>query len=121
MTETTAAPVATSPTTEAQPAPNAPAQKAEQGKESTKDAKAAQEVAKEIRRLKLKVDDREEELPEDEVIRLAQLGRGAGKRFAEAAEKSKQAEQFMRMLREDPKSVLSNPNLGIDMRKLVVS
>lgn len=69
------------------------------------------------RKLKLKVDGRDEELDESEVVRWAQMGRSAQKRFQEAAQARKQAEDFIRMLKEDPVSVMTNPAVGIDPRK----
>ena len=99
------------------PATQAEAAPVEAGK--TAESKATEAVvAKEIRKLKLKIDGKEEELPEEDVIRLAQLGKGAGKRFEEAAQIKKQAEQFINQLKSDPRSVLCNPALGIDAKKL---
>lgn len=69
------------------------------------------------RRLKLKVDGRDEELDEGEVIKWAQMGRSAQKRFQEAAAARKQAEDFIKMLKENPLEVLRNPAIGIDVRK----
>src|SRR5439155_16062490 len=86
-----------------------------QSADAMKQEAAAKALA---RKLKLKVDGREEELPEEEVVKWAQMGRAAQKRFQEASEKRKQAEDFIRMLKEDPISVLSNPAIGVDFRKL---
>jgi hypothetical protein len=69
------------------------------------------------RKLKLKVDGAEEELDESEVISRAQKYSAADKKFQEAAKVRKQAESFIRALRENPKAVLSNPNLGINLRE----
>jgi hypothetical protein len=70
-----------------------------------------------IRKHKLKIDGREEELPEDEVIKWAQLGRASQKRFQEASATRKQAEDFIQMLKTDPRKVLSDPSIGVDLRK----
>jgi hypothetical protein len=69
------------------------------------------------RKHKLKVDGAEEELDEDEVIRRAQKYSAADKKFQEAAKVRKQAESFIRALKENPRAVLSNPNLGINLRE----
>ena len=88
------------------------------GKEvPAKAAKAAEAIKAEIRKMKLKIDGKEEEMTEDEVIKLAQMGRGSNKRFEEAKVMRQQAEQFLAMLKSDPKSVLSNPAIGVDLRK----
>lgn len=69
------------------------------------------------RKLKLKIDGRDEELAESEVINWAQRGRSADKRFQEAAAQRKQAEDFLSLLKTDPEKVLSNPAVGVDLRK----
>ena len=74
--------------------------------------------AEAIRKLKLKIDGHEEEYAEEDVVKLAQMGRASQKRFQEVAEKRKQAEDFIKMLKENPISVLTNPAIGVDMRKL---
>ena len=80
-------------------------------------AEKVAEVKEAIRKMKIKVDGKEEELDESEIIKLAQLGRGSNKRFEEAKQMRQQAEQFIAMLKKDPKAVLSNPALGVDLRK----
>jgi len=67
------------------------------------------------RLLKLKVDGQEFELPESEVITLAQQGKSAGKRFQEAAAAKKEAEQIVNFLKANPKEAMRK--LGIDPRK----
>ncbi len=69
---------------------------------------AAKEAA---RKLKLKINGREMELDEPEVIRRAQLASAADEKFREAADMRKQAEQFFKTLLEDPKSVLMHPEV----------
>lgn len=97
-----------------QPVPVSPNQQKKQGAPTDQQKKEAAAA----RRLKLKIDGQEEELAEDEVIKLAQMGRAADKRFQEAAKSRKEAEQFLRMLKEDPISVLQNPAIGHDFRRL---
>jgi hypothetical protein len=84
----------------------------------TEPAKAqAEAVKQEIRKLKLKLDGAETELPEDEVIRLAQQAKAGQKRFAEAHAIRQQAEEFIRRLKSDPASALADPNIGIDVKE----
>lgn len=93
---------------------------------STEEAAApAPTTAAEKRRLKLKFDNDEQEMDEEEVIKLAQKAKGSEKRFAEAAEMRKAAEAsrketlaVMEMLRSDPLSVLRDPALGVDVKAL---
>lgn len=77
-----------------------------------------QEKKPEPRRYKIKVDGSEEELDEDTIVKLAQLGRASNKRFQEAATIRKQAEEFINLLKQDPRRVLSNPAIGADPYKL---
>jgi hypothetical protein len=74
--------------------------------------------AEEVRKFKLKVNGREREVDEAEVIRRAQLADAADERFKEAAQMRKQTEAFLEALRADPISVLQHPELGIDFRGL---
>jgi hypothetical protein len=64
---------------------------------------------------KVKVDGEEVELSQDELIKYAQLGKAGQKRMAEAAQIKKDAQELVRMLRENPESVLADPAvLGSD-------
>lgn len=92
MTEVSSIPVTSAPATSVNPgsisktdAAPSPAQKAE--------------VA---RMMKLKVDGQELELPESEVVALAQQGRSAAKRFQEAAQTRKEAEQIIAFAKANP-------------------
>lgn len=61
--------------------------------------------------IKLKVLGEEKEYPRSEVIKLAQLGIGANKKFDEVAKTRKQLEDVARNLVENPKQFLKNhPN-----------
>lgn len=66
------------------------------------------------RKYKYKADgqDWEEELDDNEVQKRLSLSKGAYKRMEEAALTKKQAEQFVKMLQEDPIKVLTNPAFG---------
>ena len=70
------------------------------------------------KKFKIKVDGSEEELDEDTIVKLAQLGRASNKRFQEAAQVRKQAEEFINLLKQDPRKVLTNPAIGVDPYKL---
>jgi len=65
-----------------------------------------------------KINGQEVWLSKDELIAGYQKGHGAERKFAEAATMRKQAEQFLHLLRTDPKSILLNPKLGLDMKQL---
>lgn len=69
----------------------------------------------EIRKLKLKLEGGEVELPENEVIALAQQGKVAQKRFQEAAQMRREAEEVLSFLKANPKEAFQK--LGIDVRK----
>jgi len=67
------------------------------------------------RMIKMKVDGQEMELPESEIIALAQQGKSANKRFQEAAAAKREAEQVVNFLKSNPKEAFKK--LGIDVRK----
>lgn len=68
-----------------------------------------QEVVEEM--FKLKVLGEEKEYPRSEVLKLAQLGLGANKKFEEVAKTRKELESFTKRLVENPREFLRNhPN-----------
>lgn len=68
-----------------------------------------QEVVEEM--IKLKVLGEEKEYPRSEVLKLAQLGLGANKKFEEVARTRKELEGFTKRLVENPREFLRNhPN-----------
>lgn len=69
----------------------------------------------EVRMLKLKIDNADVDMPESEVIALAQQSRAAQKRMQEAASSKKQAEDLIGFLKSNPKVAFQK--LGIDIRK----
>jgi hypothetical protein len=94
-------------------APEAPKQTAE--------AKKAEQ--KLLKQLKLKVDGKEETIefdPNDEefLTRQFQMAKMGNKRAQEAAQLQKEVGQFLKELKENPKKVLANPNIGIDVKQL---
>lgn len=116
VNSTSTAPVETSPsTTETTPVEGA-----------ATPAVTAPEVKKELARtkkLKLKVDGREIEedvnFDDDEYLtRQLQLAKVAQKRMGEQATLQRQLGQFFEELKKNPKKVLSDPNIGIDLKQL---
>lgn len=91
---------------------------------------AAKEIAR-IRKLKLKVDGQEfdEELPFDiennpEAIeymtRQLQLSKVSQKRMAESSQLQKEVRTFLDELRKNPRKVLSDPSIGVDLKQIAV-
>lgn len=119
-----AAPVA--PVEGAVPAQGAPVDpKAAQVAGTPAAAKAVEaKIEKKLRELKLKVDGKEytEKFdPEDDeyMTRNLQMAKMGQKRAQELAQLQKEARDFMAELKANPRAVLSNPNLGIDMKKMI--
>lgn len=91
---------------------------------SKKEVKA--EKAKAKKKLKLKVDgkDFEEEFdPDDDeyLTRQLQLAKVSQKRMSEKADLEKRVQSFIEDLRKNPRKVLSDPDLGVDLKGLVES
>lgn len=83
-----------------------------------------QKKANNKKKLKLKVDGKEFEeeidLDDDEYLtRQLQLSKAAQKRMAEAAQLQKEVEAFVADLRKNPRKVLSDPNVGVDIKKMI--
>lgn len=97
--------------------------------EAQEAAVEAKKEAARIRKLKLKVDGQEleEELPFElddnpEVVeymtRQLQLSKAAQKRMAESSQLQKEVKYFLEELRKNPKKVLADPSIGIDVKQL---
>lgn len=67
---------------------------------------------------KIVVNGKEEWISTEDAIKLAQIGKGANAKFEEAARMRKQNEQFLELLKANPRAVLANPKLGLDFRKI---
>lgn len=123
------------PATEASSTPAETQESQEQeGNESSTEAQAApaiddlskseqKEIVKQLKKFKLKVDGKEieEEIDlsdEEGLTKRFQLGKAAQKRMQEATELKKAAEEFIDMLRTNPRRVLSDPNISVDLKKL---
>lgn len=96
---------------------------AQQAGEISQEHAVSEEKPRNVKKLKLKVDgsEYEEEIDldnEEYLVRQLQLAKAAQKRMQEASMTKKQAEQFIKMLRQDPIKVLQNPHLGVDFRKI---
>lgn len=102
----------------------AEAQEEQSEKPETKAEKAKE--AKNKKKWKLKVDgeefDEEIDMDDEEYVRKQlQLAKVAQKRMQEYASLEKEVTKFVKELRENPKKALSNPNIGIDTKKLAAS
>lgn len=82
-----------------------------------------QEIKKNLKKLKLKVDGREfeEEIDlndTDYITKQLQLAKAAQKRMGEYSQLEKEVKTFIEQLRKDPKKVLRDPNIGVDIKNL---
>lgn len=96
----------------------------EAGEGASKETKEAIKNLK--RKLLLKVDGEEieEEVDlsdEDYLKKQLQLAKVSQKRMQEYANLEKEVRDFVQALKEDPKKVLSDPSVGIDLKKLAQS
>jgi len=66
---------------------------------------------------KVRIDDQDHEVDEQELVRGYQLRKSSDKRFSEANQARKQSEEFIRLLKTDPQKVLSHPSIGLDLKK----
>ena len=99
----------------------APEESAKPAAEMSK--KEQKELAKQLKKFKLKVDgqDIEEEIDlndEEGLKKHLQMSKAAQKRMQEATELRKAAEQFIDTLRTNPRKVLTDPNIAVDLKKL---
>ena len=80
-------------------------------------------ISEAIRKFKLKMGGKEEEMDltnEDHrsrLARMAQKGESADRKFNEAAMMRKQNEEFIRLLKTNPEAVLANPAIGVDVKE----
>lgn len=86
------------------------------------EAKPSQPITPEMaeklaKKYKVKVDNEELEVDEDELVRGYQMRKASDKRFQEGLAARKQAEEFVRLLKTDPKKVLAHPSIGLDLKK----
>lgn len=81
------------------------------------------EIKKALKTLKLKVDGKEQSVefdPNDDefMTRELQKSRAFEKRAQDFSQLEKEVKTFIEELRKNPKKVLSDPNIGLDMKKL---
>lgn len=101
----------------------APTPSAETGKAGKPGEMTPGEMKEAVARLKLAIRGQEQEFDlanPDHVKRIqtmAQKGEAAEQKFQEAAYMRKQAEDFIRLLKTNPESVLGNPAVGLDVQK----
>jgi hypothetical protein len=74
----------------------------------------------ERRKLKAKVNGKEREVYEDDVIRDYQKYASADEKLREAAQKKKDIDAFYERLESDPESILNDPRLPINKRDLAM-
>jgi hypothetical protein len=67
---------------------------------------------------KIRAGDEELTLSDEDIAREYKKWKGADSKFREAAQARQSVEQFMKALQEDPESVLSDPRLPLDRKKL---
>jgi hypothetical protein len=66
---------------------------------------------------KLKVNGKEMEFTDEEIMKRASLYEASEQKFQHASKVQKQAESFIRALQEDPESVLSHPALNVNLQE----
>jgi hypothetical protein len=107
----------------------------EEGSESTEqqaqEAKAKEKEAKEAKKslrkkIPLKVNGKQQEVEldlenDEEIAKYLQKAMAADEKFREASSIRKQMETFVEMLKNDPLSILTHPELGIDAKQLAES
>lgn len=91
--------------------------------EAKKETAAVKEEIKNLKKkFALTVDGKNEDYEldlgnDEEIKKHLQKSKAADKRFQEAAEVRKAAMDFIEQLRKNPRKVLADPNIGIDVRK----
>lgn len=81
------------------------------------------EIKKALREFELKVNGKSKKVSidmdnDEEVKKYLQKAMASDEKFQEASTYKKQAEQLVEMLQKDPLSILRNPALGLDIKKL---
>lgn len=96
----------------------------EEGVETPQEVKKQEaEIKKVLKSYELKVNGKSKNIEidmdnDEEVKKYLQKAMAADEKFQEASNYKKQAEQLVEMLQKDPLSILKNPALGLDIRKL---
>lgn len=76
-----------------------------------------------IKKYQLKIDGRLEDFEldlnnDEEVKKYLQMGRSGQNKMQQAAEMRKATEEFIELLKTNPRRVLTDPNIGVDLKKL---
>lgn len=112
-----------------------PSEASESSQEATQEApkeaavadlskKEQKELAKELKKkYQLKVDGSTEEVEldlsnDEEIKKHLQMSRAANRRMQEASYLKKAAEEFIELLKTNPKKVLRDPNINVDLKAL---
>lgn len=97
---------------------------AEEGAATPQEAKKQEaEIKKALKSYDLKVNGKSKKIDidmdnDEEVKKYLQKAMASDEKFQEASQYKRQAEQLVEMLQNDPLSILRNPALGLDIRKL---
>lgn len=89
-----------------------------------KEAKRMEKALKKKLMLKVDGEEYEEEIDfdnEEELKKKLQLARVAQKRMGEKAQLEKDVREFIAELKNNPKKILSDPSLGVDLKKFAAS
>ena len=95
-----------------------------ENKDTSKMSKTEKQAhEKKVEKFKLKVYGKEveEELDlndREAVTKKLQMAHAANEKMRESAEMKRAAEEFITMLKTDPRRVLTDPNIGVDLKKL---
>lgn len=76
-----------------------------------------QMIEKISRKYKVKIDGQEQDVDEDELVQNYQLRKVSDQKLQEGVKARKQAEALLHLLKTDPKRVLTDPRIGIDVKK----
>jgi hypothetical protein len=92
--------------------------KVDEAKSKADKEEAKKELAKAKHKYKLKVDGKEEEWEgtDEDIQRELQLAKKARKEIQTSSELKKELAQFLQMLKTDPRSVLADPSIGVDLK-----
>ena len=95
----------------------------EEGSEIVAEPPKPAEKKRNLKKLKLKVDGKEydEEIDldnDDYLTKQLQLAKVSQKRMSESAQLEKEVKTFIEELRKNPRKVLADPNIGIDIKDL---
>jgi hypothetical protein len=97
-----------------------------QAKDPNLSKEEKKEIQKQLKKIKYKADGQEfeEELDlsnEQELAKKLSLAKAAQKRMQESTALKKDVETFIQLLKTNPKKVLADPNIGVDLREFANS